>query len=189
MFSACSPSDGFGLAICTSRGIPPASASSDPSTILTFAHRGHELSCMLRHCAHKGVHTGGHVWSGSRHLSRWLYARRHLLQDQRVLELGCGLALPGLLAAQSGATVVATDELAALVDPDSPPTFDRESETMYLSKGATWAGYDSPATIAIKARWVRDQGYAGAMLWSLDNDDFKDGYPIASTMHRLLGPE
>ena len=116
MFTACSPHDGFGLASCSSRGLPPASPASDPSTVLTFAHRGHELSLTLRHCARQGAHTGGHVWSGSRHLSRWMYARRHLLSGQRVLELGCGLALPGLLAATLGATVVATDELDALVE-------------------------------------------------------------------------
>ena len=116
MFAACSPQDGFGLASCSSRGLPPASPASDPSTVLTFAHRGGKLSLTLRHCAHQSAHTGGHVWSGSRHLSRWLFARRHLLPGQRVLELGCGLALPGLLAATLGATVVATDELNALVE-------------------------------------------------------------------------
>ena len=54
-----------------------------------------------------------HLWPGALALAR-LMAERELLQGEslagmRVLELGCGLALPSLLAAISGASVVATD--------------------------------------------------------------------------------
>ncbi len=50
----------------------------------------------------------GVVWPSARAL-----ARRALttgLRDRRVLELGCGLALPSLVAARAGARVVATDQ-------------------------------------------------------------------------------
>ena len=105
------------LAACTTRGVKPTAASGgDPLSILTFAHRDEQLTLTLRHAAHSSVHTGGYVWSASRHLAKWLYARRDLVKGRRILELGCGLALPSILAAKCGAHVVATDELPALLE-------------------------------------------------------------------------
>ena len=83
----------------------------------TFSDHDDELLIATRHLARDGVHTGGHMWNGSRHLARWLYARRRLLPGLRVLELGCGLALPSIVAASCGAGPVhATDSLPALTE-------------------------------------------------------------------------
>ena len=61
---------------CVCRGVPPTSASSDPSTDLTLSDGEDLLHLRIRHCARRGVHTGGHIWSCSRHLACWLYDRR-----------------------------------------------------------------------------------------------------------------
>jgi predicted nicotinamide N-methyase len=50
-----------------------------------------------------------HLWPGALALARQLATARHLRPGTRVLELGCGLGLPGLVAARRGADVIATD--------------------------------------------------------------------------------
>ena len=53
------------------------------------------------------------LWPSAHALARWVGVRA--LHGARVLELGCGLGLPSLVAASRGASVVATDvEPAAL---------------------------------------------------------------------------
>ena len=51
----------------------------------------------------------GTLWPSARGLARWLGEHPTWLRGQTVLELGCGLALPALVAARLGARVVAVD--------------------------------------------------------------------------------
>jgi predicted nicotinamide N-methyase len=54
-----------------------------------------------------------HLWPGAVALARTLARAAEVGPDARVLELGCGLGLPALVAAQRGATVVASDRAFA----------------------------------------------------------------------------
>ncbi|MDD2600041.1 MAG: methyltransferase domain-containing protein [Kiritimatiellae bacterium] len=49
------------------------------------------------------------LWPSAIALAEHLYLNRALVQGQQVIELGCGLGLPSILAARLGATVTATD--------------------------------------------------------------------------------
>lgn len=49
------------------------------------------------------------LWPAAHGLARHLWSHRAELRGARVLELGCGLGLPSVLAARLGARVVATD--------------------------------------------------------------------------------
>jgi len=40
------------------------------------------------------------------------------------------------------------------------------------SFGHTWCGYEDSHSIAVKAQYARQQGLAGAMVWSIETDDF-----------------
>lgn len=57
----------------------------------------------------------GVIWPAARALADALARRGRALAEKRVLELGCGLALPSLVAAKLGARVTATD-----LHPDVP---------------------------------------------------------------------
>jgi predicted nicotinamide N-methyase len=50
-----------------------------------------------------------HLWPGAMALARLLAGAEAVHAGARLLELGCGLALPALVAARRGAAVVATD--------------------------------------------------------------------------------
>ena len=49
------------------------------------------------------------LWPAARSLAVHLWDIREELSGRRVIELGCGLGLPGILAARLGAQVTATD--------------------------------------------------------------------------------
>lgn len=65
----------------------------------------------------------GTLWPSARALTRWLDAHEGWLAGRSVLELGCGLAVPAILAARHGARVVATDRHA-----DVAPLLARNTE-------------------------------------------------------------
>uniref|UniRef100_A0A0R3RP82 Glyco_18 domain-containing protein n=1 Tax=Elaeophora elaphi TaxID=1147741 RepID=A0A0R3RP82_9BILA len=52
-------------------------------------------------------------------------------------------------------------------------TVDREAVGAYMVKGNQWHGYDNEETIKIKMKWLKEKGYGGAFIWTLDFDDFK----------------
>lgn len=64
--------------------------------------------------------------------------------------------------------------------------FDYVTETNYAVAGDQWVGYDTPTTLEIKARFVKERSYAGAMLWACDLDDFSNGYPLLSVIYNEL---
>jgi len=73
----------------------------------------------------------GVIWPAARGLTLELARRSALLAGKHVIELGCGLALPALLAARSGARVTATD-----LHPDVPAFLARNLALNGLAPGA-----------------------------------------------------
>ncbi|XP_046399185.1 chitinase-3-like protein 1 [Ischnura elegans] len=45
----------------------------------------------------------------------------------------------------------------------------------YTYKGNQWIGYDDPASIKLKAQFAAQLGLKGAMVWSIETDDFHGG--------------
>ncbi len=56
-----------------------------------------------------GIPYSAILWPAARGLAEHLWRRRETLPGARVVELGCGLGLPSILAAKLGARVTATD--------------------------------------------------------------------------------
>lgn len=71
--------------------------------------------------------------------------------------------------------------------------WDNEMKVPYLVQDDQWVGFDDERSIRNKMDWVKDQGYAGAMVWSIDMDDFNGTvcgsgvkYPLVGAMREEL---
>ncbi|KZC14813.1 putative chitinase 3 [Dufourea novaeangliae] len=61
----------------------------------------------------------------------------------------------------------------------------------YATKGNQWVSYDDVSTVLRKAELINDLNLAGAMMWSMDLDDFKNGcgcgrYPLLRALSQEL---
>lgn len=73
--------------------------------------------------------------------------------------------------------------------------WDDEMKVPYLVKGDQWVGFDDERSIRNKMDWIKTNGFAGAMVWSVDMDDFNGTicgsgvkYPLIGAMRQeLLG--
>lgn len=71
--------------------------------------------------------------------------------------------------------------------------WDEEMKVPYLVQGDQWVGFDDERSIRNKMDWVKTNGYAGAMVWSIDMDDFNGTvcgsgvkYPLVGAMREEL---
>eukprot|EP00095_Tigriopus_kingsejongensis_P010971 maker-scaffold270_size230592-snap-gene-1.18 protein:Tk10971 transcript:maker-scaffold270_size230592-snap-gene-1.18-mRNA-1 annotation:"hypothetical protein DAPPUDRAFT_232075" len=66
----------------------------------------------------------------------------------------------------------------------------------YITKGSQWFGFDDVASFEIKAQFIKDNGFGGAMIWSIDTDDFQGlcggpTFPLTRKVQEVLngGPQ
>lgn len=65
------------------------------------------------------------------------------------------------------------------------------SQGPYASSGDQWVSYDDMSMVRIKAEYVIENGFGGAMIWALDLDDYSGmcgcgQYPLLKTVNRVL---
>lgn len=57
----------------------------------------------------------------------------------------------------------------------------------YAYNGPYWIGYDNEESMAVKAKFINHLDIAGAMVWSIDTDDFRGdygkAYPLLHAIH------
>ncbi|XP_032306926.1 acidic mammalian chitinase [Drosophila ananassae] len=71
--------------------------------------------------------------------------------------------------------------------------FDAENGAPYAFSGDQWIGYDNQESIQMKMQLVESRNLGGAMMWSIETDDFRglcgETYPLLKTMNRALGKD
>ena len=72
--------------------------------------------------------------------------------------------------------------------------WDRHHLAPYAYWGRQWVGYDNVRSITLKAAYARAMGLGGAMLWSLETDDFANRcgggrYPLLNAVKRVFAEE
>ena len=61
----------------------------------------------------------------------------------------------------------------------------------YAHKGNQWVGYDDVDIIRQKSEYIRDNGFGGGMIWTLDFDDFNNicgggEYPLLKAINQVF---
>uniref|UniRef100_A0A8D0EQG4 chitinase n=1 Tax=Strix occidentalis caurina TaxID=311401 RepID=A0A8D0EQG4_STROC len=84
-------------------------------------------------------------------------------------------------------------EICTFLDSGATQAWDAPQDVPYAYKGSEWVGYDNIKSFNIKVDWLKKNNFGGAMVWSLDMDDFtgtfcKEGkYPLITTLKKGLG--
>ncbi|XP_051805851.1 acidic mammalian chitinase-like isoform X2 [Acanthochromis polyacanthus] len=70
-----------------------------------------------------------------------------------------------------------------------------EQKVPYAIKGNEWVGFDNEQSYEIKAKYLKENKFGGAVVWSLDLDDFagqfcgQGRYPLISYLRSLLNSD
>ncbi|KAL0912733.1 hypothetical protein M5K25_018725 [Dendrobium thyrsiflorum] len=133
---------------------PPPSPPPDPlakGTMITVSrHYFSEESTEDSHCFHIDIienmeeNYGMFVWPCSIILAEYVWQQRSRFAGKKLVELGAGTSLPGLVAAKVGADVTLTDDL------HKPEVLENMRRICNLNKldckilGLTWGEWDAP---------------------------------------------
>ncbi|WAR13234.1 CHIA-like protein [Mya arenaria] len=124
-----------------------------------------------------------------------LYGRSFALTSPARTEVGAPATGPGPKGRYTGeAGFLAYYEICAMQESGKGRTiWQAEQHTPYYVNGNLWVGFDNKRSITEKVKWLMDNKFGGAMVWSLDLDDFRrtcrtsiERYPLLSTVNRLL---
>lgn len=65
--------------------------------------------------------------------------------------------------------------------------WDDEMKVPYLVHGDQWVGFDDERSIRNKMAWLKGKGYGGAMVWTVDMDDFNGTVCPGNVRYPLIG--
>nr|XP_005308335.1 acidic mammalian chitinase [Chrysemys picta bellii] len=84
-------------------------------------------------------------------------------------------------------------EICTFLKNGATQAWDTPQDVPYAYKGNEWLGYDNIKSFNIKAQWLMKNNFGGAMVWSLDLDDFtgtfcnQGKFPLINTLKTALG--
>jgi chitinase len=64
---------------------------------------------------------------------------------------------------------------------------DQQADVPFAYKGRQWVSYEDEQSIALKSQWIRKNDFGGAMIFSLNQDDWKGICPTTSEPFPLVG--
>ncbi|KAM4805511.1 acidic mammalian chitinase-like [Urocitellus parryii] len=84
-------------------------------------------------------------------------------------------------------------EICTFLKNGATQEWDAPQEVPYAYQGNDWIGYDNIKSFNIKAQWLKQNKFGGAMVWAIDLDDFngtfcdQGKFPLISTLKEVLG--
>lgn len=82
-----------------------------------------------------------------------------------------------------------------LLEQGAERVFDPEAKVPYCYKDEQWISYDDRVSVSYKAEWIKANGFGGAMILSLNVDDYNnscsgnESFPLTRTVGRILFDE
>ncbi|KAL2091137.1 hypothetical protein ACEWY4_013400 [Coilia grayii] len=105
-----------------------------------------------------------------------------------------GPAPAGPFTRQAG--VLAYYEICTLLNQGATAAWDAPQSVPYAyNSQLTWVGYDNIQSVQTKVQWLKQNQLGGAMVWTLDMDDFsgtfcrQGRYPLINTIKGNLGSQ
>nr|XP_044994601.1 acidic mammalian chitinase-like [Jaculus jaculus] len=105
------------------------------------------------------------------------YGQTFTLNDSSHTEIGApvtGSGQPGLYTSQPG--ILAYYEICILLDRGATEVWNGPQQVPYAYQGNQWVGYDNDKSFKIKAQWLVENKFGGAMVWSVDLDDVHNSF-------------
>ncbi|XP_076603724.1 acidic mammalian chitinase-like [Chaetodon auriga] len=102
-----------------------------------------------------------------------------------------GAGAAGPYTRQAG--MLAYYEICTFLKQGATQAWDSPQDVPYAYNQGTWLGYDNVKSFQIKTQWLQQNGFGGAMVWSLAMDDFsgtfcgQGKYPLINTIKSGLG--
>ncbi|RWS01579.1 Sar s 18 allergen (chitinase-like protein) [Dinothrombium tinctorium] len=101
------------------------------------------------------------------------YGRTFTLANPNLTDIGAPCikgGLPGQFTRESG--FLSFFEICDFLKLGATLVWDNEQMVPYAYKEDQWVGFDDPRSFKIKVQWLKQAGYSGIMIWSVDMDDF-----------------
>nr|APA05224.1 chitinase [Tetranychus cinnabarinus] len=120
------------------------------------------------------------------------YGRTFTLQSSNLTDIGAPAikgGLPGQFTRESG--FLSFFEVCDLLKQGATLVWDNEQMVPYAYKDDQWVGFDDLRSFKIKVQWLKQAGYSGIMIWSIDMDDFRGtcmgfNYPLINSAKEEL---
>lgn len=120
------------------------------------------------------------------------YGRTFTLANDTLTDVGA----PALSGGLSGnytqeAGFLAFYEVCDMLRAGATLVWDNEQQVPYAFKDEQWVGFDDQRSLRMKVQWLRENGYSGVMIWSVDLDDFRgtctgEAYPLLTAVRDEL---
>lgn len=78
-------------------------------------------------------------------------------------------------------------EVCQMLQKGASYLWDEEMKVPYLVQGDQWVGFDDERSIRNKMKWMKESGFGGAMVWSIDMDDFSGKICGSGVKYPLIG--
>ncbi|XP_071870555.1 chitinase 7 [Bombus fervidus] len=121
------------------------------------------------------------------------YGRSFTLVDKEKFDIGApasGGGIAGNFTNEAG--FLSSYEICTFLSEENTTlVWDSEQQVPFAYREDQWVGFDDERSLINKMQWLKEEGFGGIMIWSVDMDDFRGScgagkYPLIKAMMKEL---